>query len=308
MNARRQGSDVDAEWAFARYEQIRDRLVQTTFAARSEHVSDLGAVADLYDAFVLDAFGVLNVGEVAVPGAIERVAGLRARGKRLVLLTNGATHSRAQALAKYHALGFDFTGEEVVASRDLAATALRDWPDGGLIWAAAAGPAPDFTDLGLPVADLLADDGLFDTADGFVLFSSSDWTPCHQERLLDALARRPRPLLIANPDLVAPREHGFSLEPGHFAHLVQDALGLAPAFYGKPYANAFDAARARLGDANPPARIAMVGDTLHTDVLGGRAAGMGTVLVTNHGLFKGLDVERYIARSAIVPDVVAADI
>ena len=29
----------------------------------------------------------------------------------------------------------------------------------------------------------------------------------------------------------------------------------------------------------PPERLAMVGDTLHTDVLGGRAAGMGAVLV-----------------------------
>jgi predicted HAD superfamily phosphohydrolase YqeG len=46
----------------------------------------------------------------------------------------------------------------------------------------------------------------------------------------------------------------------------------------------------------------MVGDTLHTDVLGGRAAGMGTILVTDHGLFAGLDIARFIGRSGIVPD------
>ncbi|MFD1810358.1 HAD hydrolase-like protein [Gemmobacter lanyuensis] len=34
----------------------------------------------------------------------------------------------------------------------------------------------------------------------------------------------------------------------------------------------------------------MVGDTLHTDILGGQAAGHGTILVTDHGLFKGRDV------------------
>ena len=50
----------------------------------------------------------------------------------------------------------------------------------------------------------------------------------------------------------------------------------------------------------------LVGDTLHTDVLGGRAAGMGAVLVADHGLFAGRDVRGYIARSGIVPDAVVA--
>ncbi|MCZ8171750.1 MAG: hypothetical protein O9272_08425, partial [Brevundimonas sp.] len=40
---------------------------------------------------------------------------------------------------------------------------------------------------------------------------------------------------------------------------------------------------------------------MHTDVLGGRAAGMGAVLVADHGLFAGRDVRGYIARSGIVP-------
>ena len=132
---------VDTDWAFARYEAVRGRLVHADFPPSSEPVADVAAVADRFDAFVLDAFGVLNVGETAVPGAVARIAQLRAAGKRLVVLTNGATQSRAEALAKYRKLGFDFTAEEVVASRDLAAAALRG--RGGLIWAAAgAGGEP----------------------------------------------------------------------------------------------------------------------------------------------------------------------
>jgi ribonucleotide monophosphatase NagD (HAD superfamily) len=46
----------------------------------------------------------------------------------------------------------------------------------------------------------------------------------------------------------------------------------------------------------------MVGDTLHTDVLGGAAAGIGTILITDHGLFKGFDVAPYITQSGIQPD------
>lgn len=294
---------IDTDWAFERYEAVRDRLVQAEFPTSSQSVLDVAAVAERFDAFVLDAFGVLNVGDSAVPGAVERIAALRSAGKRLVVLTNGATQSGAEALAKYHKLGFDFAAEEVVASRDLAATALRGRD--GLVWAAAGGPDPDFGDLGVPVHDLLADDTLFDLADGFVLLSSAGWTGVRQAQLVGGLAKRPRPVLVANPDIVAPREDRFSLEPGHFAHLLQDALGLAPAFYGKPCGHAFAAARDRLGREIPPGRVAMVGDTLHTDVLGARAAGLGAILVTDHGLFRGRDAASYITRSGIVPDVVA---
>jgi ribonucleotide monophosphatase NagD (HAD superfamily) len=48
----------------------------------------------------------------------------------------------------------------------------------------------------------------------------------------------------------------------------------------------------------------MVGDTLHTDVLGGAAAGCRTVLVTDHGLFAGRDTVPFIAASGIVPDFI----
>ena len=35
----------------------------------------------------------------------------------------------------------------------------------------------------------------------------------------------------------------------------------------------------------------MVGDGLYTDIVGGLAAGLGTVLVTDHGLLKGFRLE-----------------
>jgi predicted HAD superfamily phosphohydrolase YqeG len=71
--------------------------------------------------------------------------------------------------------------------------------------------------------------------------------------------------------------------------------------FGKPFDDAFNDAMDRLGTIEPR-RIAMVGDTLHTDILGGRAAGTRTVLVRDHGLFAGLDTERFISCSGIVPD------
>ena len=48
----------------------------------------------------------------------------------------------------------------------------------------------------------------------------------------------------------------------------------------------------------------MVGDTLHTDVLGGAAYGVKTVLVTDHGLFAGYDYAKFIRQTQIIPDFI----
>ena len=289
---------VELEAAFARYEALRSRLPRAEFPRESRRVPDLGALTDRYDVFALDAFGVLNVGERPIPGAPERVAALRAAGKRLFVLTNGATHRRVDALRKYGALGFDFTGEEVVSSRDLAAEALRG---DGRLWAAAAGPAPRFGDLDLRVGDLLAEDALHERADGFLLLSASGWNRRRQDRLVAALRERPRRVVCANPDLVAPREAGLTLEPGWWAHDLADRTGVEPDLFGKPYGGAFAAIRARCPET-PPERIVMVGDTLHTDILGGRAAGFAAALVLGHGLLAGREPTGFVARSGIVPD------
>ena len=82
----------------------------------------------------------------ARPEHVERIAQIRAAGKKLVVLTNGASAPQAAALAKYHHWGFDFAPDEVIASRDLAAEALRAQAG---VWAA-IGPAGAPLDDPLP--------------------------------------------------------------------------------------------------------------------------------------------------------------
>jgi HAD superfamily hydrolase (TIGR01459 family) len=294
---------LDAEAAFVRYEAIRPRLPAAAFPATSIRAATLADVADRYDAFVLDAFGVLNVGDTPIPGAVARMAELRRLGKRLVVLTNAASYPRATALAKYRRLGFDFTADEVVSSRDVAVARLAEVAP-NLVWSAITAGDDSFADIPASVTDLIDGSADWDRAEGFLFLSSARWDAALQARLTETLRRRPRPLVVANPDLVAPREGGLTAEPGLYAHDIADALRVHPIWYGKPFRDAFVEAALRLG--NPPAhRIAMVGDTLHTDVLGGRAAGMGTVLIAAHGLFAGRDVTPYITRSGIRPEVIA---
>lgn len=168
---------------------------------------------------------------------------------------------------------------------------------GSLRWAAIAAQGDDFADTGADVADLFADDDLWESAEGFLFLSSARWGPDLQERLVACLKRRPRPLVVGNPDLVAPRESGLTIEPGFWAHDLQDRTGEAPVFFGKPYVDAFRIAARRLGGG----RLAMIGDTLHTDILGGEGAGYDTVLVTDHGILAGRPVAPFVSRAGIVP-------
>ena len=291
----------DAKAAFARYEAVRTRLPAARFPQRSLFLPSLEEVADHVDGFLLDAFGVLNVGETAIPGAVARLASLRARGKRLVVLTNAASYTRPQLLAKYHRLGFDFAADEVVASRDVAVARLNQIAPGAT-WAAIAAAGDGFTDIPARLLDAVADRDALDAADGILFLSTARWSPAMQERLVTSLSKNPRPLVIANPDIVAPREDGLTLEPGLFGHNLLDAVKTEVHWFGKPFPDAFVEAIARTGLS--AARLAMVGDTLHTDVLGGAAAGCQSVLVTDHGLFAGRDTAPYILASGILPDFI----
>ena len=80
----------DALWAIQQYESVRSLLPTAQMPAQSTHSENLGAISDHFDVFLLDAFGVLNVGETGINGAVERVQLLKNMGKTVLVLTNGA--------------------------------------------------------------------------------------------------------------------------------------------------------------------------------------------------------------------------
>ena len=159
-----------------------------------------------------------------------------------------------------------------------------------------------------PNLKLLDDDiQSYTQADGFIFLGSHQWNQDRQTLMIRSLKKNPRPVLVGNPDLIAPREGGFTLEPGFYAHDVADKTQINPEFFGKPFGHVFRQV-AVLHSNLVLERTLMIGDTLHTDILGGCAAGFKTALVTDHGLFKDHDARDYIKRSSIIPDYVLPSI
>src|SRR3546814_649856 len=80
----------DVTSIFDRYEEVRHRLPQVGLSAGTTEIASLLDIVGEADAFAFDAFGVLNVGEIPIEGAAERLNQLRARGRQIRILTNSA--------------------------------------------------------------------------------------------------------------------------------------------------------------------------------------------------------------------------
>lgn len=99
---------------FATAQSSALRLVARTaapLASSARHgevtvIPGLSAVADRYDAILLDQFGVLHNGAEALPGAVDCYDRLSAAGVQMAVLSN-TSRRRAHALSKLPTLGFD---------------------------------------------------------------------------------------------------------------------------------------------------------------------------------------------------------
>jgi glycerol 3-phosphatase-2 len=151
------------------------------------------------------------------------------------------------------------------------------------------------------LADNSAD---YDAVDAFLLLGGTAWNVARQNMLEHALRQKPRPVYVGNPDIAAPVGASLSRQPGYYAHRLADVTGVVPRFFGKPFFNIFEHVFSRLRPNYDPERTVMVGDTLHTDILGGRTAGIKTALITDYGVLSKTDINQAVKLSGIVPDYI----
>jgi len=265
----------------------------------SRTATRLTDLIDSFDGFILDGYGVINIGNGVIDGFAAFLAAARASDKPIVVLTNGASFPSAATARKYQDWHLPITPSQVLSSRDVLAAQLA--PD-----LAKNGDVPGrYGCFGATIDPLFADAALlygrdprfWDEADAFLFLGALDWDEADQAAFETAMLDRPRPVHVANPDVAAPQGAGrFSAEPGYWTARMMQRLAkaghaAAVQWYGKPDPRAFEQAVARLAEiAGRPldrTRLAMVGDSLHTDILGGAMAGLQTVLLTGYGLFRG---------------------
>jgi len=268
-------------------------------------IARLVDLLDHVEALVLDGFGVINIGATRIDGILEFLDMAAQRDIAVMVLTNGAGQGADATWSKYRDWDLKLAREQVVSSRDSLEADLAGVTKGGIV----ASIGPEVRPLDLEGGLSLDDPEMFARATHFAFLGSGGWTESHQADLEAALAREGRRLLVANPDISAPREGAFSAEPGYWAARAAQATGIRPCWFGKPHTGAFDLVHERLesvyGRRFARGNVAMVGDSLHTDVLGGAAAGMQSVLLTGYGLFSNGGADDMIRACGIAPHWIA---
>ena len=287
---------LDTSSVFQKYESLRPRLPDFKCSNATIEIKSILEIASEVDVFVFDAFGVLNIGENLIPGADLALKTLRDMNKQVRVLTNAASYDKCGTEKKFLDLGLYFAGEEIITSRDAA---LENVTPG--LWGVITAEADNLNDLKAEYIRLADTKPDFDKVDGFLFLSTSCWNPKKQLVLRDSISKNERPVIIANADLVAPRENGFTLEPGFYGHELMDLGSSKVQFFGKPYPAVYKLLTKSLS-GTPGDKIAMFGDSLHTDILGAAALGWKTVLVTKDGLFSGFDTNNYCEESGIFPN------
>jgi len=284
-------------------------------------VSRLIDILDEFDGLVLDGYGVINVGNGQIDGIAALLDAAARKDKPVLVLTNGSSFSVEHTWKKYKNWQLPIARDDVISSRDafVCDAGKRQNKLPGVIKTGCFGRNIEVL-TGNHILSYDCNDHFWQQADEFVFLGALDWREEDQVAFERAMITHPRRLHIANPDVTAPQADGrFSTEPGYWtARMMQTAANqgvqVDVKWYGKPYGPAFNLALARmkmrLGNLSSRAidhsfdasRIAMVGDSLHTDILGGAAAGMTTVLITDHGLFRGQDALPFCISCELLPD------
>jgi HAD superfamily hydrolase (TIGR01459 family) len=240
-------------------------------------IDGIGPIADAYDLFLLDQWGVLHDGEVAHPEAVDAMRRLRATGKPVVLISNSSKRA-PHSVKNLERMGIERAlYEDVVTSGELAWREMKAAEDpfiralGPRCYMFTWGGDMSFVE-GLPyrAVETVAE------ADFLLLSGTSGGTISIYEDALQAGMRRRLPMICLNRDFFSVDPAGRLVECSGRVAERYEALGGVVRYYGKPGREIYDACLAHVPSARRPVAI---GDSLHHDIGGGNAAGVATVFI-----------------------------
>jgi HAD superfamily hydrolase (TIGR01450 family) len=228
---------------------------------------------DSYDGFLIDLDGVVWTGREPVPGSPEALATMLAAGKEIVFVTNNPTKRPAEYAERLRGMGVEVGPDHFVTA---GITVAR-------LAAEAAGPGGAALVLGFePLRELVAGEALrlvdFETPTAADVVVVSGWREFDYMSLLAAKQALDAgaALVATSHDATMPMPGGEWPGTGAILAAVEVCSGKKAEIGGKPEHHLFDLALSRIPDAK---RVAMIGDRLSSDIAGGQAAGLDTILV-----------------------------
>ncbi|MVN93122.1 HAD-IIA family hydrolase [Mucilaginibacter aquatilis] len=269
---------------------------------------DFKILADRYKVIFFDSFGVIKNYGGLVPGMKDTFDYLEANDKEYYIVTNDASRSPQQLAQSFVKLGLDMiTPDKIISSGMLAKDYLDLKVDGGIVAYLGTDDSAHYIESAglhtIPVRDITEEN--INHVNGLVFMDDEgfDWF-ADLNKAVNLLRKRNIPAIVANTDFAYPvTMHNVAIAVGALANMIEHIVGKKFLHFGKPdsqmFMFAYDLVRAKNENISKK-DILMVGDTLHTDILGGNKFGLDTVLVFSGNTLPE-DAQTVINATGIVP-------
>jgi HAD superfamily hydrolase (TIGR01450 family) len=273
-------------------------------------ISTFQSVVNKYKVVFFDAFGVLKNYKGLVPGIEKTFDYLRQENKEYYIVTNDASRSPEQLADSYHQLGLTaITADHIISSGMLCKEYLDLKVDKGIVaYLGTENSAHYIESSGLHTLPIRAiDEKNIDEVSALVLLDDEgfDWF-ADLNKAVNLLRKRTIPAIVANTDNTYPiTKNEVSIAIGGIASMIETVVGKRFLRFGKPDSQIFIFAYDHVHQFMPVTKneILMVGDTLHTDIIGANKFGLDTALVLTGNTLPD-DAETRIKSTGIIPDFI----
>lgn len=261
-----------------------------------------------YKAVFFDAFGVLKNHQGLIPGIINTFEYLDSKGIKYYLLTNDSSRSPEMLAQWYQDRGVrQVTADKILSSGMVAMEYFKLKVSNGnsVAYLGTENSAHYIETAGLKtVAVKNIDLNHIDHIESFAFLDDEgfNWNE-DINKAINLLRKKNMTVVVANTDINYPvNQNDVSIAVGSLADMVEKIIGKSFIRFGKPDAQMFLLAYERaLQDIDVKRNeILMVGDTLHTDIMGGNKFGLDTVLVLSGNTLPEMAQIR-ISSSGIIP-------
>jgi HAD superfamily hydrolase (TIGR01459 family) len=226
-----------------------------------------------YKGFILDIFGVLHTSGVMYPNVLNALQTLKARNKKVILLSNAPR--RATFVKKYlsETVGIDSSlYDNIFTSGEIFALEMLKSEGKTVFYIGPEKDLPSLQNLNLKITTNIEDDFNFSVITGI---SPEGF------KILPILQAKRKKMYCINPDIFIVKSNGEREECAGFLAKEYEKLGGEVIYIGKPYKQVYDYTLDFFSNTFPEIKkneILAVGDGIETDVLGANNNGISSCL------------------------------
>ncbi|WP_299210277.1 TIGR01459 family HAD-type hydrolase [uncultured Tateyamaria sp.] len=248
-------------------------------------ITSLSEISDRYDALFVDLWGCVHNGVHALPEAVAALQAYRAKGGKVVLVTNSPRPRAGVTKQLVHFGVPDDAWDTIATSGDSARAAMFRGIVGSKVhFIGQPGEEKFFEPIGVIKDPVKIDMVPLAEAEGIVCTGPRD-------PMADPDVMRPEflmakqlglKLLCANPDIVVDRGEVREWCAGALAKLYTE-MGGESLYFGKPHPPIYDLARRRLTELGvdvPDSGILAIGDGVLTDIAGAMGEDIDSLFIS----------------------------